>query len=346
MPNYKVGVAGATGYAGAELVRLLVHHSEINLEIITSRSYEGQAFSSVHPQFEGVTDLTLQNADKLSDYDLDICFLALPHGVSMDFINEHKSSDFRIIDLSGDCRLSSKESYEKWYEMEHTAPSVFDEAAFGLPELFRPDIRNAELVANPGCYPSAAIFALAPLLKSELIEPEQVTVDAKSGVTGAGANATKKTHFPEVFGNFSAYSLRNHRHTPEIEQALERYTGNERPQILFTPHLLPIDRGILSTVYAKPRKAVNEELLQETVSHFYGKEQFVRVLDRPPKVKHVRGSNYCDLYVTFDERTNKIIAIATIDNLMKGAAGQAVQNMNIMLGLLERNGLEITPLSP
>lgn len=346
MSKHKIGVVGATGYAGAELVRLLIHHPEVDLEVITSRSHAGELFSSVHPQFEGLVDTTLQPTKALKNYDLDLVFLALPHGVSMKFMNEYDTDDFRVIDLSGDFRLISADSYEKWYKMEHVSPSLIDEAAFGIPEFFRDDIRNADLVSNPGCYPSSAIFALAPLLANDLIEPKGITVDAKSGVTGSGASASKKTHFPEVFGNFSAYGLGNHRHTPEMEQALQRATRSERPQILFTPHLLPIDRGILATVYATPKKNINKNMLQETVARFYNKEHFIRTVGKPPKVKHVRGSNYCDLFVTYDERTNKIIAVSTIDNLMKGAAGQAVQNMNIMLGLIERSGLEITPLSP
>jgi N-acetyl-gamma-glutamyl-phosphate reductase len=346
MSKYKVGVVGATGYAGVELVRLLINHPAVTLEIITSQSRAGQSFSSVHPHFAELADIKLQKVEDLDNYDLDLVFLSLPHGVSMDLMQKLDHDSYRVIDLSGDFRLTSADSYQQWYGKEHTAADFISQAVYGLSELFRDEIRNASLVSNPGCYPTGAILALAPLLKSKLIEPESITVDAKSGVTGAGASVSEKTHFPEVFGNFSAYGLRDHRHTPEIQQALQRFTGGTEPELLFTPHLLPIDRGILSTIYATPQKPLNEELVQETIARFYEKEQFVRVLGHPPMVKHVRGSNYCDLYATYDERTNSIIAISTLDNLVKGAAGQAVQNMNIMFGLLEHSGLKITPLSP
>ncbi len=345
MSKYKVGVVGATGYTGTELVRLLIHHPDISLEIITSQSKAGHSFSSIHPHFKGLTDLELQPVEQLDDHDLDLVFLALPHGVSMDFVKQHKLDKFRIIDLSGDFRLGSSEMYEQWYKKKHAVPGFIEEAVFGLPELFRDQIRNARLVANPGCYPTAAILPLAPLVESDLIDPHSIIVDAKSGVTGAGAKAKQQTHFPEVFGNFSAYGLLSHRHTPEIQFILQKFTGTE-PQVLFTPHLLPIDRGILTTIYATPKRPVNREMIEETFLDFYRKEHFIRVVDHPPMVKHVRGSNYCDIYATYDERTNKIIAVSTIDNLVKGAAGQAVQNMNLMFGFIERSGLKITPLSP
>lgn len=345
MPKRKIGIIGATGYTGSELVRLLLDHPGASIEIITSESKAGKSFSEINPFFTQRFDMELEPLEKLEDYDLDLVFLALPHGVSMDFVRDWGSDQFRIIDLSGDYRLNSAKQYEQWYPKEHADPDSFENAAFGLPELFRDQIRNAQLIANPGCYPTSAILALAPLVKNDVIDPDQVVVDSKSGVTGAGATARQKTHFPDVYGNFSAYGLADHRHTPEIQLALENYSGH-KPNVIFTPHLLPIDRGILTTTYSTPVQKIDKDYLGEWFYSFYEKEYFVRVVDSPPEVKHVRGSNYCDIHVTYDERTNKIITISTIDNLVKGAAGQAIQNMNLMFGFIERSGLEISPLSP
>lgn len=345
MPKRKIGIVGATGYTGSELVRLLIDHPEVSIEVITSESKAGKKFSDINPHFRSRFEMELEPLDNLENYELDLVFLALPHGVSMDFIKQWDRNKFRVIDLSGDFRLGSAEEYEQWYHKKHSAADFIDEAAFGLPELFRDHIRNAELVANPGCYPTSAILALAPLLKNEVIEPNQIVVDSKSGVSGAGATAKQSTHFPEVFGNFSAYGLLDHRHTPEIQLNLERFTGHET-EVLFTPHLLPIDRGILTTTYSTPKNEVDANYLSEWYYSFYEKEHFIRVVDNPPNVKHVRGSNFCDIHITYDERTNRILTVSTIDNLVKGAAGQAVQNMNIMFGFIERTGLQITPLNP
>lgn len=345
MPKHSIGIVGATGYTGSELVRLLIEHPDVTIEVITSESQAGKSFSEINPHFTSRVDLELQPLERLHDYELDLVFLALPHGVSMDFIKKWDPDRYRVIDLSGDFRLGSAESYEQWYHKKHNAPDWIDKAAYGLSELNRNRIRNAPLVANPGCYPTSAILALAPLLKNKLIRPEQIVIDSKSGVTGAGATAKPGTHFPEVFGDFSAYGLLNHRHTPEIQQGLESYTGSET-EVLFTPHLLPIDRGILTTTYSTPVDDIDKDYLADWYYSFYEKEHFIRVVDGPPHVKHVRGSNYCDIHVTYDERTNRIVTVSTIDNLVKGAAGQAVQNMNLMFGLIERTGLEISPLSP
>lgn len=345
MSKRKVGVVGGTGYTGMELIRLLVQHSEVSLEIVTARSEAGTRYSKVYPSFEGVYDEELRPVEDLEGMDLDLVFLALPHRVSMDFVKKHGLDSFRIVDLSGDFRLRQQSVYEKWYEKDHVCPNYLKRAAYGLPELNRDEIRNADLVANPGCYPTSSILALAPLLKQSMVDPATIIVDAKSGVTGAGAKPKDTTHFPNLFGNFYAYGLGAHRHTPEIEQILGDL-GDVEVQVQFTPHLLPIDRGILSTTYSTPTRPVSKELVRETFLGFYEKEYFVRVLDTPPSVKNVRGSNFCDLYATYDERTNRIITISAIDNLVKGAAGQAVQNMNLMFRLIEKSGLEHSPLNP
>lgn len=341
----KVAVVGATGYTGVELIRLLTDHPDVSLEIITSQSQSGKKISKVFPSLEGIFEEELKPVEAIKDLDIDLVFLALPHRVSMDFVKENGLDNYRIVDLSGDFRLKSKQLYEKWYDKEHVCPDYIEQAAYGLPELNRDNIRSADLVANPGCYPTSAILALAPLLEKGLIEPRSIVIDSKSGVTGAGSTPKEITHFPNLFGNFFAYGLRNHRHTPEIEQILSIKT-NQEVMVQFTPHLLPIDRGILTTTYSSPLKQLNVELVQDAFLSYYGKEFFVRVVDQPPSVKNVRGSNFCDVFATYDERTNRVITITAIDNLVKGAAGQAIQNMNLMFRLIEKSGLEKAPLNP
>ncbi len=345
MPKFKIGIVGATGYTGSELVRLLSQHPDVIIEFVTSESQAGSKVQKVHPHLLDLVDIELISVKEIGDFEPDVVFLALPHGVSMNFLKEHGLDKFSIIDLSGDFRFSSKGVYEEWYKKSHVCPEYMEKAVYGLPELFRNKIRNARLVANPGCYPTSAILPLAPLIKNGLIHPSSIVVDAKSGVTGAGAKPKQGLHFPNVFGNFSAYSLINHRHTPEIESTLQNYTGYST-EVLFTPHLLPIDRGILTTTYSTPKKPVTRDQVEELYHSVYEKEHFVRVFDEPPSIKNIRGSNYCDIYATYDERTNKIITVSTIDNLVKGAAGQAVQNMNIMFGLIESTGLKHIPLNP
>jgi N-acetyl-gamma-glutamyl-phosphate reductase len=345
MPKYKVGIVGATGYTGSELVRLLSQHPDVTIDFVTSESYKGKKISAIHPHLLDAVDIELKSVEEIGDFNPDLVFLALPHGVSMDFIKKFKNEDFVIIDLSGDFRFADRDIYEKWYQQKHVAPELLESRIYGLPELFRDQIRNARLIANPGCYPTSAILALAPLLKHGLIHSSSIVIDSKSGVTGAGAKPKRGTHFPDVFGNFTAYSLLNHRHTPEIEQTLKLHTGLTT-EVLFTPHLLPIDRGILTTTYTTPKKEVSQDLIDDLFHSIYEKENFVRVMDQPPSVKNVRGSNYCDIHSVYDVRTNRIITISAIDNLMKGAAGQAVQNMNIVFGLIESTGLKQIPLNP
>lgn len=347
MADIKIGIVGASGYTGSELVRLLTYHPDASIEFITSESHAGKKFSDLHNQFKDVVDKKLISLKEISKYKPDVVFLALPHRVSMDFVKEHATKPFKIIDLSGDFRLTSAALYEKWYGKEHVAPGYLKNAAYGLPELFRSKIRKSKLIANPGCYPTSAILALAPLIKNKMVNQKGIVVDSKSGVTGAGAKPKESTHFPDVFGNFSAYGLTTHRHTPEIENSIKRYTNN-KIEVIFTPHLLPIDRGILTTTYTKPisNKIINDETLFNAFDTFYKKEQFVRVVNEPPSIKDVRGSNYCNVFAKYDERTKTVITVSVIDNLVKGASGQAIHNMNIAMNLIERTGLKALPLSP
>ena len=366
MNPLRVAIVGATGYTGSELVRLLSNHPRVELAAITSRSRAGEAFSDVHGAFRGIEDQPLVAPDELPSKKIDLFFLALPHGASMDFVAAQPAGGPPIIDLSGDFRLPDAAVYSAWYGQEHRATERLDEAVFGLPELFREKLRQARLVANPGCYPTATILALAPLVRRGLIRARGLVVDAKSGVTGAGATAKTITHFPAVFGDFRAYGLLRHRHTPEIESVLSRLGGAEA-QVLFTPHLLPVDRGILATCYAEPATAAGDagaakraggaklagneatafaEKIAAAYQEDYADEPFVRVVDQPPSIKQVRGSNYCDVHATHDPRTGRVLAMAAIDNLVKGAAGQAVQNMNLVCGWPETTGLTQGPLIP
>ncbi|MEF8880083.1 MAG: N-acetyl-gamma-glutamyl-phosphate reductase [Candidatus Thermoplasmatota archaeon] len=340
-----VGIVGATGYTGSELTRILVHHDEVNLRLITSRSYAGKKISDIHPYFEGICDMELSEHSLDDVLDLDLVFLALPHGVSMEFIKEIGLDGPKIVDLSGDCRLGDKDTYEQWYGKKHVYSEAIKKAVYGLPEVFREDIVDAQLVANPGCYPTSSILALNPAIQNGLVELSGISVDSKSGVTGAGAKPNKTTHFPRANEDFRAYKAGVHRHTPEMEEVLSNKSGEEI-QLLFTPHLIPLNRGILTTVYCKAADKVSDEKLMEVYKETYKKEPFVRVRDKSPNVQAVRGSNYCDVYPKMIERTKQVILISAIDNLVKGAAGQAVQNMNIMMGFDEKQGVLHIPLSP
>jgi len=343
--SFRVAVAGANGYTGSELVRLLTGHPDVSLAVVTSRSQAGKKISEIHPQLRGCCDMPLQPMEALEQNEIDLVFLALPHAVSMEWLNSERLSQTKVVDLSADFRISSAAVYEEWYGRKHLQPRLLKEAVYGLPEVNRDEIRRARLIANPGCYPTSAILALWPLLKNNLIDTSKIVIDSKSGVSGAGAKATDNTHFPSVFGNFSAYGLLRHRHTPEIEQLLSLAAG-QQVEVLFTPHLLPIDRGILTTCYCKPTRKTSAEELRELYGQIYWKEQFVRVCDAPPAVKNVRGSNFCDVFVTYDSHTDTIVTISVLDNLVKGAAGQAIQNMNIIFNMVENSGLTQAPLSP
>lgn len=345
MSKKKIGIVGATGYTGSELMRILLNHPDIEITLITSESRAGEKFSDVHPFLEGIADQKLISLNEIEKHEVDLVFLALPHGVSMDFVKRFSTKDFRIVDLSGDFRLDSAETYEKWYNKQHIFPEGFQNAVFGLPELFTNEIKAAKLVANPGCFPTTAILGVAPLLDAGMADPSIIIVDSKTGVTGAGIKSTPVNLYSNVNDNFKAYGLKKHRHTIEMQATLDR-VSEKKTIIQFSPHLLPVDRGILSTIYIKPLRDTGEDEVRKIYENFYKDAPFVRMRSQIPAIKDVRGTNYCDLYTTYDERTKMIIVISVIDNLVKGAAGQAVQNMNIMLGLDQKRGLDQIPVNP
>lgn len=354
MQKKKIGVIGATGYTGSEIVRILSQHPGVGIVLITSESRAGEKFSDVHPFFQGIVDDVLFTADKVDETELDLVFLALPHGVSMNYVKRFAGRDFRIVDFSGDFRLASAEIYEQWYPEKHVYPEGFRDAIYGLPELYSDQLRNAKLVANPGCFPTGAILALAPLVSGGIIKKEGVIIDSKTGVTGAGIKASATNMFSNVNENFKAYGVKKHRHTIEIQHILDDVGGALSP-VQFTPHLLPVDRGILTTTYARPEEGARwmdtasgsgRKRLEDVYREFYHNKPFVRICDQPPALKDVRASNYCNIYVDYDERTGNVIVISAIDNLVKGAAGLAVQNMNVMFGFDETMGIDHIPVNP
>lgn len=344
----KVGVVGATGYAGVELVRLLSRHPEVELSVLTSQSYAGKQIWEVFPHLYGIVDKQLENFDlaKLLER-CDVIFTALPHGHAMPIGEAVSKQGKRLIDLGADFRLKDVAIYQTWYKTEHTAKGLVPEAVYGLPELYRNAIKDSAIVANPGCYPTSAILGLAPLLTNKLIDPETIIIDSKSGVSGAGRGLSLKTHFCETTNNFQAYGVATHRHTPEIEQELSELAGAPIT-INFTPHLTPLIRGILSTSYGKLTQKLNSVEVTDLYREFYQGERFIRVLPvgMLPSTKGVAGSNHCDISVTVDPRTNRVIVLSAIDNLIKGAAGQAVQNLNVLLGVPEDTGLNFAGMYP
>jgi len=343
----RVAIAGASGYTGFELVRLLSAHPSVRMTMITSRQLKGQRLDDSYPALKRHCDLVFQEPDpgKLASSS-DIVFTALPHQAAMDVIPELLELGARVIDLSADYRLRDAAVYERWYS-PHKTPDLLAEAVYGLPELYRDRIKAARLVANPGCYPTSVILAAAPLLTGGLIDPATIIADSKSGVSGAGRGVSLGVHFCEVNEGFKAYKVTEHRHTPEIEQELSVLAG--RPvTINFTPHLVPMTRGILSTVYANLKDGVSADRVDEAFRSFYKDALFVRLSGRGelPVSLQVRGSNYCDLGWRVDERTHRVIVISVIDNLTRGASGQAVCNMNLMCGFAEGLGIDYAPWQP
>jgi N-acetyl-gamma-glutamyl-phosphate reductase len=344
----RVGIVGASGYTGSELIRLLVMHPEqIDLACVTSRTFAGQYVSRVLPNLRCLLDLRFENLDMEEVADrADIAFLGLPHTSSMMFAPKLFDLGVKVIDFSADYRLRSADVYERWYQ-EHASPHLLKEAVYGLPELYRAEIRVASLIANPGCYPTGVILGLLPALKSGVGESGGIIVDSKTGLSGAGRTPSEKTHLPSHYDNFTAYSIGAHRHTPEIEQELSRAMGKDI-SICFVPHLVPMSRGILTTAYLKLSKSISTADLLEIYSRYYEDEPFVRVLDEGeiPQTQAVRGSNYCDIGVKVLQELGLAVVISAIDNLTKGASGQALQNMNIVAGFDETAGLLYPGLMP
>ncbi|MFC2138067.1 N-acetyl-gamma-glutamyl-phosphate reductase [Bacteroidota bacterium] len=341
----KAAIIGGTGYTGLELLRILSQHPKVEIGLITSEpDHVGKKLTDIHPYLHGIIDYDIYSTDEVKNRKIDVAFLALPHGISMHFVKGFGLKNFKIIDLSGDFRITEKE-YNKWYQDNHVCPEYIDEAIYGLPELFFNDIKEAQLIANPGCYPTASILPLIPLLKGKLVDPTTIIIDSKSGVSGAGVKAKESTHFPGVNENFSAYGIFSHRHTPEINQILS-YKSKSTLDVVFTPHLIPLNRGILTTIYVKPNHRISQQKVNETLEAYYSQHPFVNIVNKLPGVKDVRGSNYCNIYADADENRKMIILVSVIDNLIKGASGQAVQNMNIMFDLDQETGLKALPFFP
>ena len=336
----KIGIAGASGYTGLELIRLLAGHPEVELTVLTSETFQGQNIAEVFPSLNGVVDIKLRPLDDSITKDCSVLFLALPHIAAMDKLPVYLQADCKLIDLSADYRLKDSESYSDWYSVSHTHPELLEQAVYGLPELHRQAIQTARFIANPGCYPTSVILALAPLLKTGWVDLSSIISDSKSGVSGAGRKPSLSTHYAEVNEGISPYGLAGHRHTPEMEQELSALAGKPL-RLTFSPHLIPMTRGMLSTVYINLNEALSDEKLVEQYRNFYKGEHFVRVLN-PGKFassQHVLFSNFCDIGLKVDSRNQRLIITSALDNLIKGASGQAIQNMNIMLSLDEKMGL-------
>lgn len=344
----KASIIGATGYTGVELIRLLSCHPEVELTVLTTQSFIGEQVEDLYPSLKGKVEITCSPQDTPQVVGAsDVIFIALPHGHSVPVVQEAVAQGKKVVDLGADFRFRRAAVYEEWYQVKHEAPELSAKAVYGLPEIYREQIRKASVVANPGCYPTGSILALAPAVKAGLIEPSTIIIDAKSGVSGAGRKATLTTHFGEANENVNPYGVASHRHTPEIEQELTALAGEEFT-VSFTPHLMPMTRGILATCYAALKEDVAEEKLRQVYEEFYQGEPFVHLLQpgQWPHTKWVYGSNRCLINLTVDRRTGRLVVCSVIDNLVKGAAGQAVQNMNLLFDLPETGGLDFNAIYP
>lgn len=343
----KVGIIGATGYTGMELLRLLLHHPEVEVTALTSQKFAGVPIDQVFPSLAKrlplkCEELAVEQISKKTDF----VFTAVPHKTAMETVPLFYRSGKRVVDLSADFRLKDPEVYERWYQ-KHTAPDLLGESVYGLPELHREKIRSAKIVGNPGCYPTGALIGLIPLIKRGLISPEGIVIDSKSGASGAGRDVVLESLFCEVNEGVKAYKIFAHRHTPEIEQELS-LLAQKKIAVTFVPHLIPMDRGILTTLYVHLTKRMKAEELLNAFQEYYEGEPFVRLYPKGklPNTKDVRGSNLCDIGVAVSEADGRAVVVTAIDNLVKGASGEAIQNMNIMLGYPEAMGLDVIPLAP
>ncbi|WP_040198078.1 N-acetyl-gamma-glutamyl-phosphate reductase [Candidatus Soleaferrea massiliensis] len=341
----KVGVIGATGYAGVELIRILLSHPNAEIAAVSSVSFQDQQMNEVYPVFNGIFEKKLVDEDTAIEA-CDVLFACVPHGLSEVLAEKCSGKGKKLIDLGADFRLKSEEAYREWYGLSYKFPQLHEGAVYGLPELFRDQIAGCEIIANPGCYPTSIALGLYGAVKNELIDLSTLVIDSKSGTTGAGRSLTQTTHYPDCNESFAPYKTACHRHTPEIEQTLSILSGRD-VKVTFVPHLLPINRGIISTMYARLTKDISLESIHAMYVNLYQDEQFVRVLKLgdTANLKNVRCSNFCDISLHLDSRTGRLIVVSAIDNMVKGAAGQAVQNMNILFGMPEETGLRLVPPS-
>ncbi len=344
-----IGIIGVNGYAGGELLRLLALHPQAEIKVVTSRSQAGQPLSQVFPSFHGTKwgELLISDLSSSALDDCDLVFLAVPHGAAAELAFSFLKKGIKVIDLGADFRIKNVATYEQWYKLEHPHPSLLNEAVYGLPELKRKQIKKARLVGNPGCYPTSILLGIAPLLRAGFLDGQLIIADSKSGVSGAGRSIRNDLHFPEMEGDFRAYGLVSHRHIPEIEQEASLLAG-KKIKLSFTPHLVPIIRGIFSTIYLSSSKKSSTIEITKLYQEFYQGESFVTVLPETdlPQIKSVSFTNRCQIGVRYNPRTSQIIILSVIDNLVKGAAGQAIQNMNILFGLEETTGLNFPGIWP
>ncbi|MFR5601348.1 MAG: N-acetyl-gamma-glutamyl-phosphate reductase [Lachnospiraceae bacterium] len=344
----KAGIIGSTGYAGGELARLLLQRDDVKICWYGSKSYAGQPYASVYQNMFQIVDAQCMedNMEELAEQ-VDVIFTATPQGLCASLINEEVLSKVKVIDLSADFRIKDVDIYQQWYGITHPSPQFIGEAVYGLPEINRDQIKDARLIANPGCYPTCSFLTTYPLVKEGIIDPNTIIIDAKSGTSGAGRGAKVDNLYCEVNESMKAYGVAAHRHTPEIEEQLS-YMAGQPVTISFTPHLVPMDRGILVTAYASLIKDVTYEEVKAIYDTYYGKEFFVRVLEKnvTPQTRWVKGSNFVDVNFKIDPRTKRIVMMGALDNMVKGAAGQAIQNMNLMFGLPEQTGLKLIPMFP